>query len=80
MDPIEVQAKFDMLIAQRDNAMNTVVNQHGEIAMLKANMNALNEQLELATMTKAKATKVTHRAPIHPEPIPDPAPQPAPTE
>lgn len=49
MNELEINAKFNALIDQRNNAMNQVVNLLGELAVAQAKINALESKaVELA--------------------------------
>lgn len=49
MNEIQINAQFACVAEQRNSALNTAVNQAGDIAVLKAKIAELEKQLEAAT-------------------------------
>lgn len=57
MNELEINAKFDALIAQRNDAANVVVNMNGYLAVANARIKELEAQLAEQVSTKdAQAT------------------------
>lgn len=61
MNEKQIQAQINMLIAQRDNALNMCVNQAGELAMAKDTIAELEAQVAMLTAVAEAA---------HAEPVP----------
>jgi hypothetical protein len=54
----QINAQFNMLVEQRNAALNSVVNMAGELAVLKEKVLGLEKQLEAATALVADSATV----------------------
>lgn len=58
MNELEINAKFDALIAQRNDAANVVVNMNGYLAVANARIKELEAQLAETVATEDAQTTI----------------------
>lgn len=58
MNETQINAQFNMLVEQRNAALNSVVNMAGELAVLKEKVTSLEKQLEAATALVSESATI----------------------
>jgi hypothetical protein len=58
MNETQINAQFNVLVEQRNSALNSIVNMAGELAVLKDKVTSLEKQLEAATALVSESAAV----------------------